>query len=120
MRRRFGLRIVLCVAHTPVSPPAFVGPFHILDRYLLLTSLKECISQHVSGAVAAALNTHLTEINSILFENAENKDEGVRAMVSECLGKLALVNPDKMLPRMAERLTGSAFTRGTLARARFV
>jgi cullin-associated NEDD8-dissociated protein 1 len=107
--------LCVCVVHHSLT--SCLGWRDLPGRYLLLTSLKECISQHVTGAVAAALDTHLTEINSILFENAENKDEGVRAMVSECLGKLALVNPKLMLPRMAERLTGSAFTRGALTRS---
>ena len=58
------------------------------------------------------------DVAGLLFENAPNADEGVRAMVAECLGKLALVQPTTMLPRMAAGLAdASALTRGTMVSA---
>ncbi|KAG9412449.1 Cullin-associated NEDD8-dissociated protein 1 [Aphanomyces cochlioides] len=65
--------------------------------YLLLSALKEVLSskntllgQYVS-AILPVLNTH-----------CESEEEGVRNMVAECLGKLALINPALILPSVTK------------------
>jgi len=41
-----------------------------------------------------------------LFEFAERDEEGVRNVVAECLGKLAAVAPDAVVPALEARLLG--------------
>lgn len=41
----------------------------------------------------------------LLFSNSENYEEGTRNVVSECLGKLALLDPVNILPQLQVRRT---------------
>jgi cullin-associated NEDD8-dissociated protein 1 len=40
----------------------------------------------------------------ILFEQCEIKEEGMRNVVADCLGKLTLIEPDTLLPQLQQRL----------------
>lgn len=71
-------------------------------QYLLLHSLKELIT---------SLSTHgdqlLPSVPSIwlqLFKYCECSEEGSRNVVAECLGKLVLVQPEKLLPQLQAAL----------------
>lgn len=74
-------------------------------QYLLLHSLKELItslSQSPKG-----LQELLPSVPSIwdqLFRHCECSEEGSRNVVAECLGKLVLVDPEVLLPRLKEAL----------------
>ncbi|XP_008303875.1 cullin-associated NEDD8-dissociated protein 1-like [Stegastes partitus] len=69
-------------------------------QYLLLHSLKEVIS----ACPASSLSPHVESIWALLFQNCECQEEGTRNLVAECLGKLTLVNPAQLLPRLKQQL----------------
>ncbi|KAK6480606.1 cullin-associated NEDD8-dissociated protein 1-like [Huso huso] len=83
-------------------------------QYLLLHSLKEVIS----SSSAEALKPYVEDIWTLLFKHCECSEEGTRNVVAECLGKLTLVNPAQLLPRLKKQLTsGSPYTRSTVVTA---
>lgn len=74
-------------------------------QYLLLHSLKEVISS--LSTTKAGLQLLLPSVPSIweqLFKHCECSEEGSRNVVAECLGKLVLVNPEELLPRLQQAL----------------
>ncbi|XP_051551016.1 cullin-associated NEDD8-dissociated protein 1-like [Myxocyprinus asiaticus] len=83
-------------------------------QYLLLHSLKEMIS----ALSAESLKPHVENIWALLFKHCECVEEGTRNIVAECLGKLTLVNPSELLPRLKKQLsTGSPLSRSTVVTA---
>jgi cullin-associated NEDD8-dissociated protein 1 len=76
---------------------------HASRQYLLLHSLKEIISrQSESEAKVKALHEHLNTILPLLFKYAESPEESTRNVVAECLGKLALINPNELVPKLCD------------------
>uniref|UniRef100_A0A8C0G2K4 Cullin associated and neddylation dissociated 2 (putative) n=1 Tax=Chelonoidis abingdonii TaxID=106734 RepID=A0A8C0G2K4_CHEAB len=83
-------------------------------QYLLLHSLKEVIS----SSPADGLKPYVEDIWALLFNHCECTEEGTRNVVAECLGKLALVNPSQLLPRLKKQLSsGSPHARSTVVTA---
>ncbi|KAM4741849.1 cullin-associated NEDD8-dissociated protein 2 [Anableps anableps] len=83
-------------------------------QYLLLHSLKEVIS----ACPASSLSPHVESIWALLFQHCESQEEGTRNLVAECLGKLTLVNPAQLLPRLKQQLkAGSPLARSTVVTA---
>ncbi|XP_058488198.1 cullin-associated NEDD8-dissociated protein 2 [Solea solea] len=83
-------------------------------QYLLLHSLKDVIS----ACPASSLSSHVESIWALLIHNCECQEEGTRNLVAECLGKLTLVNPALLLPRLKQQLkAGSPLTRSTVVTA---
>ncbi|NXL85292.1 CAND1 protein, partial [Alectura lathami] len=83
-------------------------------QYLLLHSLKEVIS----SSPADGLKPYLEDIWALLFKHCECAEEGTRNVVAECLGKLTLVNPSELLPRLKKQLSsGSPHARSTVVTA---
>ncbi len=70
-------------------------------QYLLLHSLKEMIS----ALSADSLKPHVENIWALLFKHCECAEEGTRNIVAECLGKLTLVSPSELLPRLKKQLS---------------
>ncbi|XP_037960682.1 cullin-associated NEDD8-dissociated protein 1 [Teleopsis dalmanni] len=70
-------------------------------QYLLLHSLKEVISSlsNTPNGLAQLLPS-VPSIWAQLFKYCECTEEGSRNVVAECLGKLVLVNPEDLLPRL--------------------
>ncbi len=57
-------------------------------------------------------------LRDVLFQHFESPEEGTRNVVAECVGKLALVHPQTLLPKLQENLSvGSAFIRSTVVTA---
>lgn len=74
-------------------------------QYLLLHSLKEVISSlSVTNDGLKQLLPSVPSIWSQLFKHCECPEEGSRNVVAECLGKLVLVSPDELLPRLQQAL----------------
>ncbi|NWY51390.1 CAND1 protein, partial [Chionis minor] len=83
-------------------------------QYLLLHSLKEVIS----SSPADGLKPYVEDIWALLFKHCECTEEGTRNVVAECLGKLTLVNPSELLPRLKNQLSsGSPHARSTVVTA---
>uniref|UniRef100_A0A4W3KA74 Cullin-associated and neddylation-dissociated 2 (putative) n=2 Tax=Callorhinchus milii TaxID=7868 RepID=A0A4W3KA74_CALMI len=84
-------------------------------QYLLLHSLKEVIS----SSSADGLKPHVQDIWALLFKHCECTEEGTRNVVAECLGKLTLIDPTHLLPRLKKQLTSGkyAFARSTVVTA---
>ncbi|XP_051146886.1 cullin-associated NEDD8-dissociated protein 1 [Andrographis paniculata] len=83
-------------------------------QYLLLHSLKEVIVRQ-SVDKAEFDETSVEKITKLLFNHCESEEEGVRNVVAECLGKIALIEPRKLVPALKERtLSATAFTRATV------
>ncbi|KAI3810655.1 hypothetical protein L1987_20277 [Smallanthus sonchifolius] len=84
-------------------------------QYLLLHSLKEVIVRQ-SVDKAEFQDSSVEKILNLLFNYCESEEEGVRNVVAECLGKIALIKPSKLVPALKERTTSpAAFTRATVA-----
>ncbi|XP_076202849.1 cullin-associated NEDD8-dissociated protein 1-like isoform X1 [Aptenodytes patagonicus] len=83
-------------------------------QYLLLHSLKEVIS----SSPANGLKPYVEDIWALLFKHCECTEEGTRSVVAECLGKLTVVNPSELLPRLKKQLSsGSPHARSTVVTA---
>ncbi|KAL3620764.1 Cullin-associated NEDD8-dissociated protein 1 [Castilleja foliolosa] len=83
-------------------------------QYLLLHSLKEVIVRQ-SVDKAEFDNSSVEKITNLLFNHCESEEEGVRNVVAECLGKIALIEPGKLVPALKERtFNPAAFTRATV------
>lgn len=60
------------------------------------------------------MSDHVGEVLSLLLGQCAADEEGVRSMVSECLGRLALIFPVAVLPSLRKQISSSeALTRGT-------
>ncbi|XP_065897890.1 cullin-associated NEDD8-dissociated protein 1-like [Dysidea avara] len=88
-------------------------------QYLLLHSLKEIITCRYRGeGLMHALQPYVDDIWSVLFQHFESPEEGTRNVVAECVGKLTLLEPQTLLPRLQENLKSpSANVRGTVVTA---
>ncbi|WVZ77753.1 hypothetical protein U9M48_025580 [Paspalum notatum var. saurae] len=87
-------------------------------QYLLLHSLKEVIvRQSVDHTGQSALQeSYIEKILALLFNHCESEEEGVRNVVAECLGKIALIEPKKLVPALKVRTSSpAANTRATVA-----
>lgn len=83
-------------------------------QYLLLHSLKEVIARQ-SVDKSEFDDTSVEKILELLFNHCESEEEGVRNVVAECLGKIALIEPTKLVPALKVRTTSpAAFTRATV------
>ncbi|KAJ7999313.1 hypothetical protein DPEC_G00193090 [Dallia pectoralis] len=83
-------------------------------KYLLLHSLKEVIN----ASTSQSLLPHMEDIWALLFENCECAEEGTRNVVSECLGKLTMLNPIQLLSRLNQKLSsGSPLARSVVVTA---
>uniref|UniRef100_A0A7N0ZXV2 Cullin-associated NEDD8-dissociated protein 1 n=1 Tax=Kalanchoe fedtschenkoi TaxID=63787 RepID=A0A7N0ZXV2_KALFE len=83
-------------------------------QYLLLHSLKEVIVRQ-SVDKSEFQESSVETILKLLFNHCESEEEGVRNVVAECLGKIALIEPAKLVPALKVRTTSpAAFTRATV------
>lgn len=88
-------------------------------QYLLLHSLKEIITwQSNSPGGVIQLQPFVPAIWQQLFRHCECAEEGTRNVVAECLGKLTLIDPANLLPRLQESLSSdSSLMRTTVVTA---
>ncbi|KPP62663.1 cullin-associated NEDD8-dissociated protein 1-like [Scleropages formosus] len=74
-------------------------------QYLLLHSLKEIIG----SAAVAGLRPYVESVWTLLLTHSECAEEGTRNVVAECLGKLTLIDPETLLPRLKGYLLSGDF-----------
>ncbi|XP_067665996.1 cullin-associated NEDD8-dissociated protein 1-like [Haliotis asinina] len=88
-------------------------------QYLLLHSLKEIIScESSSPSGVETLSPYVQTVWTMLFNHCECPEEGTRNVVSECLGKLTLIDPGNLLGNLRQHLNHqSALTRSTVVTA---
>jgi len=81
--------------------------------------LKEILARHTASPSSfQAFQDYVDTVTPILFENTDNKDEGVRGMVAECLGRLSIINSAKLFPQLVQVInTTKSTTRATLITA---
>lgn len=78
-------------------------------QYLVLHSLKEiitCQSSSIDGV--SKLQSFVPSIWNLLYRHCECTEEGTRNVVAECLGKLTLIDPATLLPKLQESLTSKS------------
>jgi len=99
--------------------PEILAEVQAQPKYLLLGSLREVIVR-LSDAKDGkeTLAKHFDAILQLLFQNTNQSKEGARNVVSECLGKLALVNPEIVITQLRERTADpNPFTRACVTTA---
>jgi cullin-associated NEDD8-dissociated protein 1 len=87
-------------------------------QYLLLHSLKEVIVRQTvdHNGQSELQDSNIEKILALLFNHCESEEEGVRNVVAECLGKIALIEPKKLIPALKVRTSSpAANTRATVA-----
>eukprot|EP00051_Salpingoeca_urceolata_P019516 m.285525 g.285525 ORF g.285525 m.285525 type:complete len:1495 (-) comp19434_c6_seq2:106-4590(-) len=107
----------VCVGNLPKYLPFVLSEIKRQPtwQYLLLHALKEVIVwQSASPATIETLRPFAEEIWSLLLDHCENEEEGTRNVVAECLGKLTLVDPSKLLALQAQLESASPLRRCTL------
>ncbi|GFR63434.1 cullin-associated NEDD8-dissociated protein 1 [Elysia marginata] len=88
-------------------------------QYLLLHSLKEIINCESSSQTGVEiLKSYVQTIWTMLFHNCECPEEGTRNVVSECMGKLTLVDPHTLIASLQQHLSDpSPLARSTVVTA---
>jgi len=79
--------------------------------YLLFSALKEIILAH-SGDQAGLLKfqQYVDSLLPLLLSNVGHENESTRAMVSECLGRLAVIAPQKLMGPIEKLVTDKRAT----------
>ncbi|OWZ20330.1 Cullin-associated NEDD8-dissociated protein [Phytophthora megakarya] len=76
------------------------------NSYLLLTSLREVIADHAAKP-HHGFAMYVDRVLPVLQKMSAHQEEGVRNMVGECMGKLAVTDSTKIIPIVTE-LCGSS------------
>ncbi|KAM9980951.1 hypothetical protein ACTFIY_003242 [Dictyostelium cf. discoideum] len=74
-------------------------------QYLLLHTLRETIVKlsHTDEGIKT-IHPFLQSILPLLFDNCVNEEEGTRNIVAECLGKLSMIEPNEIIPKLVEKI----------------
>nr|CAB3227534.1 cullin-associated NEDD8-dissociated protein 1 [Phallusia mammillata] len=106
----------ICIGNLRHYLPGMLKQIHQQSKmqYLLLHSLKETIT----FSPPTALESYMGNIWDLLFRFSESAEEGTRNVVAECLGKLTLIHPERLLPKLRSFLSSdSALVRSTVVTA---
>jgi cullin-associated NEDD8-dissociated protein 1 len=75
------------------------------QQYILLSALREFIQSSFRMSGGEAISSSLPIIMPPLEKHFADNEEGVRTMVAECMGSLAVVQPAIILQRLADMQT---------------
>ncbi|KAF2879367.1 hypothetical protein ILUMI_26814 [Ignelater luminosus] len=79
------------------------------QQYLVLLSLQEVInSLSIPQENASELLGFIPEIWQQLLLHCQSPEEGIRGVISECLGKLTLMDPTRLLPELEEHVKNAS------------
>lgn len=60
-----------------------------------------CVCVYFLGSASVAgLKPYVESVWALLLKHCECQEEGTRNVVAECLGKLTLIDPETLLPRL--------------------
>ena len=59
-----------------------------------------CVCVCLGSASVSGLKPYVESVWSLLLKHCECQEEGTRNVVAECLGKLTLIDPETLLPRL--------------------
>merc|ERR1712038_1189132 len=80
---------------------------HEKKKYLLLSSLREMIHCHRLG-YGSDIGPIIGQITPHLKSFFSDDEEGVRTMVADCMGSLACLQPDDILPQLKDLISGES------------
>lgn len=90
----------VAAGNLPVFMPYLLSELKASQQYLTLHALKDLI-----GSGQAQLADYIGDMLPHLVSFAQHEEEGVRNVVSECLGRLAATAPDAVVPQLTALLT---------------
>lgn len=59
-----------------------------------------CLCLCSGSASVSGLKPYVESVWTLLLKHCECQEEGTRNVVAECLGKLTLIDPETLLPRL--------------------
>eukprot|EP00944_MAST-04C_sp_MAST-4C-sp1_P000660 g660.t1 len=74
-------------------------------KYYFLVTLREVILRYSSSDVDTNFAPYMDEILPLLLQNSNNKEENVRVIIAECLGKIASFNDSSSAAVISEIVT---------------
>lgn len=106
----------ICIGNLSHFLPIVIDSINSSDtahKYLLLIAIREIIDTKLQQ-----IEESFDTLSDILFSNAGNKDEKIRNVVSECIGKLFAVCGFDMIPQYDDLIKSSyQVARSTIARS---
>jgi cullin-associated NEDD8-dissociated protein 1 len=78
------------------------SPFnYCLIHVFIFKFVQVIVRQSVDHSGQSELkDSYIEKILALLFNHCESEEEGVRNVVAECLGKIALIEPEKLIPAL--------------------
>mmetsp|Transcript_31520 Transcript_31520/g.102698 ORF Transcript_31520/g.102698 Transcript_31520/m.102698 type:complete len:1240 (+) Transcript_31520:55-3774(+) len=106
----FAIGSVAAGSRSQFLPPLFTAiGANSKYQYFLLHALKEVIV--IPGEAEAVMSApEVEQMLMLLFAHTGSEEEGARNVVAECLGRLVLVAPERVLPALRERLSDQSAT----------
>ncbi|CAH8633222.1 unnamed protein product [Heterobilharzia americana] len=88
--------------------------------YYLIQALREVLVNLAGVDPSQSLKNHLDSMWSLLLACAGLSEEGTRNLVSECLGRLTLVDPQQLVNRLRQQLNSPEASSSVLMRSTLV
>lgn len=93
------LKEVICFSNFYDIKPYIFYNFH--NKCCYLTILQVIVRQSIDQAGKSELqHSYIEKILTLLFNHCASDEEGVRNVVAECLGKIALIQPEMLIPAL--------------------
>uniref|UniRef100_A0A5K3FJZ9 TIP120 domain-containing protein n=1 Tax=Mesocestoides corti TaxID=53468 RepID=A0A5K3FJZ9_MESCO len=93
---------------------------HHLVVFYLLQALREAIALLLENNATESVTANLDAIWMVLLSNAGRPEEGSRSLVAECLGRIAILAPKRLIPQLAAELNSPQVAASNLIRCTLV